>query len=299
MGRLGWATLAILVVLGWMMLRLPHAAKDAESKPKLFVFCAAGIKPPIEAAAAQFERETGIQVDLQYGGSGTLLSNLRIAQRGDLYIAGDESYIELAREKGLIRGAFPLAQIRPVIAVRQGNPERIRSIRDLLRSDVSVSLTNPEAASAGKLVKELLEASKQWEPLAAKAKVFKPTVPDVAADVQLGAVDAGIVWDANVRQQPTLEMVEVPEFADAKETVMVGVLTTCSRPEAAEQFVEYLQAPGTGGAFFKRFGYAPASVNPTPPNEASHQSNAPGRTLPSQMAATPLEARSASAAARR
>jgi len=45
--------------------------------------------------------------------------------------------------------------------------------------------------------------------------VFKPTVNDVASDVKLGSVDAGIVWDATASMpgfRDQLQVVEVPEL---------------------------------------------------------------------------------------
>ncbi|MFK7776881.1 MAG: substrate-binding domain-containing protein, partial [Gimesia sp.] len=79
--------------------------KSAENE-SLTMYCAAGIKPPVAAAAAQFAAEEyGIPIHLQYGGSGTLLSNLQVAKKGDLYLAADTSYIEIAREKNLLKEA--------------------------------------------------------------------------------------------------------------------------------------------------------------------------------------------------
>ena len=89
----------------------------------LVFFCAAGLKPPVAAAIDAYQRETGITVETQYGGSGTLLSKLQLVRVGDLYLAADESYIRTAREKGFVAESIPLASLRPVIAVPKGNPK--------------------------------------------------------------------------------------------------------------------------------------------------------------------------------
>ncbi len=52
-------------------------------------------------------------------------------------------------------------------------------------------MTDP-VTSIGRITMKLL--GDQWQKLAEHATVMKATVTDVAADVQLGAVDAGIVW---------------------------------------------------------------------------------------------------------
>ncbi|WP_417383837.1 molybdate ABC transporter substrate-binding protein [Gimesia sp.] len=233
-----------------------EGASDGE-QDALVMYCAAGIKPPIAEMAAQFaEEEFGMPVHLQYGGSGTLLSNLQVAKKGDLYLAADTSYIEIAREKGLVQEAIQVAQMHPVIMVQKGNPKGIKSIDDLLKEDVTVALANPDAASIGKLTKKLLTKKGKWEPLSKSARVFKPTVSEVSTDVLLGAVDAAIVWDATVNQHPEkADMVDVPEFQEAIKNVTVGVLTSSQKPQEALMFARYLQAPEKGQKAFEKLGY--------------------------------------------
>lgn len=233
-------------------------ATDSDATAPLVVYCAAGVKAPIEAIAQAYEKERfGSPIQLQYGGSGTLLSNLRVANRGDLYIAADTSYIDLARQQDLLDEAIPLARQTPVIAVAKGNPKNIAGLDDLTRDNVRLALANPEAASVGQLTKKLLEASGHWEKVSAKTKVFKPTVPEIANDVLLGSVDAAIVWDATVRQFPgKLEAVQVDAWSDAAQDVTVGVLKSCQRPAEALRFARYLQAPEKGEPEFTARGYA-------------------------------------------
>lgn len=251
------ASILAIALLGALLFRVPKTNPSAPAA-EIVVFCAAGIKPPAEAAAKDYEKEYGIPVQLQYGGSGTLLNNLRISHSGDIYIAADESYIRLAREQGLIAETMPLARQHPVIAVRKGNPKGIRSLDDLARDGVVVALANPEAASVGKLTKVVLEKIGRWAPLEARAKVFKPTVGDVANDVKLGSVDAGIVWDSTVRQYDELEAIPVPELEPHEETVTAAILKTSKHPTAALRFARYLAARDKGLRRFEAMGYTPA-----------------------------------------
>ena len=66
-------SIVAIALLGALLLRTT-GHKGARPEGELVVFCAAGIKPPAEAAAKDYEKEYGIPVQLQYGGSGTLLS---------------------------------------------------------------------------------------------------------------------------------------------------------------------------------------------------------------------------------
>ncbi len=250
------AAVAVLVGLLLWQTRVPWQASSAGQRP-LLVFCAAGLKLPVEAAAREYEQTFGVQVQLQYGGSGTLLSSIRITDAGDLFLAADESYIKSARAMGLLAETVPLARQRPVIAVAPGNPKNIHTLDDLQRPDVRVAMANPEAASIGRTVRQSLQRTKQWAALEKKVTVFKPTVNDVANDVKIGSVDAGIVWNATARQFPELEVVTVPLFYSATETISIGVLKRSPRPEAALRFARYLGARDKGLNQFEKFHYEP------------------------------------------
>jgi ABC-type molybdate transport system substrate-binding protein len=195
-------------------------------------------------------------VRLQFGGSGTLISQLRVARQGDLYLAADDGSMDDARKFERVRETIPVARQRPVIAVRAGNPKNIRALADLLREDVKVALANPEAASIGRVAKATL--TNIYPQLAARAAVMKPTVTEIASDLSLGAVDAAIVYDSTVPQFKGLEKVEVPEFAQREETAVIGVLSFCTQPAAALKFARYLAAPEKGGVQFKASGFTPA-----------------------------------------
>ncbi len=230
--------------------------QDKEQK-SILLYCAAGIKPAIEQLAKDYEKEYNVRIDIQYGGSGTLLSNLRIARQGDLYLAADESYIEMAKEFDLIAESQQLAIMEPVIAVKSGNPKNIAAIEDVLKNDVRLSLGNPDAASIGKLTKLMFEKQNKWDELKAHATVFKPTVNDVATDVRLGTVDAGIVWDATVNQFDDLKAVSVDFFSEYKKQITLGVLKFTKQPTEALKFLRYVSSHDKGAPVFAKNGYKP------------------------------------------
>ena len=67
----------------------------------------------------------------------------RCERYGDLYLAADDGYTDLAYDKGLVEERIPVAAMRPVLAVKQGNP-KASVHQDLLRNDVRVALGNPD-----------------------------------------------------------------------------------------------------------------------------------------------------------
>ena len=151
----------------------------------LVILCAAGLKQPVEAIRQDDQQETGQTVLVQYGGSNTLLANLKLTGEADLFLPADDSYIELARRDNLVGQATPLARMRPVLVVKNDNPLGIKSLSDLLSGTARISIIYPEAAATGKLVREALTQAGQWDAFQSRVTVFKPTVTDVANDLKL------------------------------------------------------------------------------------------------------------------
>ena len=117
----------------------------------------------------------------------------------------NHSYLELARHKGLVEEILPLATMKTVVGVQRGNPKQVRDLNDLLREDVRVVLANPDQAAVGRAVRDALQKTGDWAALREcvnRRGVFKPTVGEVANDIKLGSIDAGILWDAVATQYP-------------------------------------------------------------------------------------------------
>jgi molybdenum ABC transporter molybdate-binding protein len=248
--------LAALVVLLWWT---PGTGHRQDSAQPLVLYCAAGVNPPVAEVAKEYQEQFGVTISVQYGGSGTLLSNLRVAQTGDLYLAADASYIQIARQQGLIAETIPLATQRPVIASAKGNPKKIQSLKDLLREDVRIALGNPDAASIGKQTEVAMSKAGLWENLKQAVQsrgVFKPTVNDVANDIKIGTVDAGVIWDSTARQYPELEIVApLTEDSGFVAEITVAVLRSSRQPTEALRFARYLSARDKGLKAFERHQY--------------------------------------------
>jgi ABC-type molybdate transport system substrate-binding protein len=104
-------------------------------------------------------------------------------------------------------------------------------------------------------VRALLLQTGQWAEFETRVAVFKPTVNEVANDVKIGSVDAGIVWDATAPQYPELDPIHVPRFDAAPETISIGVLRESAQPSAALRFARYLGARDQGLQQFAKARY--------------------------------------------
>ncbi|MEC7861620.1 MAG: substrate-binding domain-containing protein, partial [Verrucomicrobiota bacterium] len=95
---------------------------DEEAPSELIVYCAAGMRIPMERVAREYEDTFKVDIRLQFAGSGTLLGNIEASKIGDLYLAADTSYIEIARQKGLLTESIPVCSLMAGLIVKGGNP---------------------------------------------------------------------------------------------------------------------------------------------------------------------------------
>ncbi len=115
---------ALVLVLGIALYSLQHLGQSGESGDgTLMVYCAAGVKKPVAEIARRYRDELGVDVQIQYGGTSTLLSQVQIAKRGDLFIAADETAVEAAREKGAVHEVLRSGGAVPGDRRRGGQPE--------------------------------------------------------------------------------------------------------------------------------------------------------------------------------
>ena len=248
------SSLVLLGVLLFMLAQNDPTRRGQNAQP-LMLFCAASNRAVMETVRADYEREFGIPVQIQYGPSQTLLSSIEVSGSGDLYLPADDSFLEMATEKDLIEEVLPIARMQAVVAVAAGNPKSIHQFSDLLRDDVQVVQANPDAAAIGKLTRQILKKQNQWDGLDQATTAYRTTVTDVANDIDVGAADAGIVYDAVLHTYPHVEFVELPELESAASQISIGVIATTKQPQAALHFARYVAAKDRGLKHYAEYGF--------------------------------------------
>jgi len=222
-------------------------------EPALTVYCAAGLRPPVAELIETFSKREGVRVEAVYSGSGLLLAQIALAERGDVYIAGDEFFMQQAVDRGFIEKQATAAYFIPVIAVAKGNPKGITTLADLTRSDVKVGLGEAKSCAVGRSAAAMLQRAG----LTAKVKpvVTTSTVNELGNDLEIGTLDAAILWDAVARFYPKkVDIIPIsPEYREVV-TVPVGVLKFTRRPALAETFMR-LVSGDEGKRIFAKHGY--------------------------------------------
>ena len=232
------------------------AAGAAKSQGPLLVYVGAGLRDAMEDLAQTFTAKTGIKLECDYGGSGMIISRLRLAGRGDLFFPGDLWYVEQAEKDGLVASKAPVCYFVPVILVPKGNAKNIRTLADFARPGLKVGLGDPRACQVG-LTSEALFAKNKVDKAAIDKNlaISAATVGDLGVQVKAGQLDATIVWDAVAAQYAdSADVVAIPPAENEVSQVAIATLKASTNPEAAARFVEFVASP-EGQAIFKKHHY--------------------------------------------
>jgi len=252
---LGLALYSVAIIVACGALIVLNARRDHGGDARtLRLYCAAGLRPVMEAIKESYESEYGVEIDVDYAGSGALLGTIRAARDGDLYLAADAGYIDQARRLGLVEESMGLASQRPALIVRKGNPKGINGLDDLLAGGVKFAVADPAAAAVGRTTRDLLKRVGRWKQIRDACRAMEPTVTGAANLVRIGTVDAAFTWDATVFSYPELEVVNVPELAAGDTSISIGVLTSSRVPTSALRFARYVAARDRGLLEFARRG---------------------------------------------
>lgn len=233
-------------------------ASQRSSTPRITLFSAVALKPPLEELRRHYQVRTGIEVEVTYGASGALLSQMVLAQRGDLYIAASQDFMDYAEREGAVVPATRqvLAYLVPAILVAKGNPKGIQGLSDLARPGIRVGIGNPQAVAAGALALEILEQSGMKQAIEERVVTQTRNVEELAAILALGQIDAALGWDVMAAWAPEkIEVVHLPpQQVPRLGHVPVAVSAYSRNREAAEGFISLLTS-AEGKAILKRYGY--------------------------------------------
>lgn len=246
-----WGGIAVLTAV----VLAARVMVTGQSRGELFFYCGAGMRPVVDEVVALFTDETGVPVRIDYNASGLLLGRLRVGRTGDLFMPGDIHYIETAAADGLIDESRSVASFVPVIMVAKGNPLTIRSVQDLVAPGVRLGLADARTAAVGRTARLILTKNDIPDEAVARNLTYESvTVHDLANAIELGHIDAAIVWAPVARRIDAADVVHIPSGQNVISPVALAVLSVSPRRERALEFVEFMLSDRSR-AIFRQHGY--------------------------------------------
>ena len=228
-----------------------------EESASITAFCGSASKPAMEEAAVAFEEETGIKVFLNFGGSGTMLSQMKVTQSGDLYIPGSPDYMQIAVADDVV---YPetvaiISYLVPAILVQKGNPDSIRQLSDLTRDGIEIGIGNPEAVCVGLYAYEIFEYNGLLEQIEPNIVTHAESCSKTATLVALKSVDAILGWRVFSKWHETVDVAYLePQQIPRLSYIPGAVSHFTDNRENAQRFLDFLVSP-EGQAIFSKWGY--------------------------------------------
>ena len=241
-----------------MVVFIPFGGCAGGEQKIITAFCGAASKPAMEEAARTFEQETGIKVYLNFSGSGTMLSQMKLSKSGDLYIPGSPDYMVMAEHDGLVEteSVKIISYLVPAILIQHGNPKNIQALSDLARQGIKVGVGNPKAVCVGLYAYEILKHNNLLEEAGKNIVTFGESCSKTASLVALKSVDAVIGWRVFSRwHSDTIDVVYLKPEQIPRLAYIPGAISTFAEDrESAQKFLGFLVSP-QGQEIYRRWGY--------------------------------------------
>jgi len=238
------AGLAFVLLGGLVFAACGSEAGQPGGGGTLEVFAGSATKPATEEVAQLFEDKHGVSVDLHFGGSGAMLSQMKETGRGDIYFPGSSDFMEVAKDEDMVlpESERIVVYLIPAISVQKGNPKNIQSLEDLARPDVTFAIANPETVCVGLYAAEILDKAGLTQTLRPKIATYAESCEKTAQLVALKTVDAVIGWRVFQYWAPDdietvyLEPDQIPRIG----YVSIAISKSSKQPALAEQFIDFV-----------------------------------------------------------
>ncbi len=251
--------LCLLGVLffGLIIMYRSRSGMEGQTEGKLFLHSGGGLRLAVNECVEIFSEEFGAEVECNYAGSGVLLNQVQVTRRGDLFMPGDVSYIDRVEPPDLVDSKHTVCYFIPTILIRKGNPKNIKTIEDLAKPGISLGLGNPEVCAIGRTSVQIFEKNNIDMAEIEKNLVFSSvTVGELGVQIQIGKVDAVVVWDATAAQYADAgDMIIIPAEQNVISTVAIALLESSEDKELAREFID-LMTSERGQAVFRKHNFS-------------------------------------------
>jgi molybdate transport system substrate-binding protein len=234
-----------------------EAVENGDGRPTLLAYVGGQLKEPFQQLAAMYEKKTGVKVEMIFNNCGSLLSQLEMSRKGDIFIAGGVEFVEKVRQKGnAAEVSEPLAYHVPVIITPKGNPAGIADVRDLAKPGVKLLMPDAKATAIG------ADAIKVFDKLGIIAEVEKNTVASLAtpshvlAAMLMGQGNAAVVsYNVIPKAEDKINVVRIDPKVNVVGSIHCVVLSFSEHLSQAADFSSFLAK--SGPEVFEAYGFKP------------------------------------------
>jgi molybdate transport system substrate-binding protein len=226
----------------------------------LTVLAAASLTEAFAVIAEDFEaNHPGVRVDLSFGPSDGLATQIREGAPADVFASASPSWMDDVANNGPgVAGRAVFARNRLVLITPGDNPAGISSLEDLAAPGVKLVLA-ASGVPAGDYARESLAKAGVVGGAESNVVSNEEDVKAVVQKVFLGEADAGIVYRTDVTEEvaPRLSVITIPEQHNVVAVFPIAVVGGSEQPGLARAFVEDVLGPSQ--TTLASFGFLPVA----------------------------------------
>jgi molybdate transport system substrate-binding protein len=209
--------------------------EGGELSGTLTVFAAASLTDVFTDLGERLMAEhPSLEVRFNFAGSSALAAQLGQGAPADVFASADEAQMTRVTDAGLADDPEVFAQNVLMVAVPLDNPGDVSGLPDFARDELELAVCAPEVP-CGAAAQELFGALE----IDARPDTYEEDVRAVLAKVQLGEVDAGLIWFSDVVAAGDTILAFAPRESVIAETEYpIAALTAAPNPAAARAFVD-------------------------------------------------------------
>jgi molybdate transport system substrate-binding protein len=216
------------------------ASSSAALSGSITVFAASSLKEAFTTIGSQFEAaHPGVKVTFSFGASSTLATQITIGAPADVFASASAKNMDQVVTAGDASSPANFVKNVMEVAVPPSNPGHVTSVNDLAKSSVKVALCQPQVPCGTVAAKVFANAK-----LTVKPVTLQPDVKSVLAQVELGSVDAGVVYVTDVHTAGSkVKGVPIPDSVNASTEYPIATVSKSANMAVAQAFVAYVLSP--------------------------------------------------------
>ncbi len=222
----------------------PGAAASSSASPSLSggitVFAAASLTESFTELGKQFESANpGTKVTFSFAASSALAMQINSGAPADVFASASQKNMDQVVTAGGASGSKVFAKNVMEIATPPSNPANVASVNDLAKSTVKTALCQPQVP-CGSVAQQVFTNAK----ITVKPVTLEPDVKSVLSKVQLGEVDAGVVYVTDVKAAGAkVKGVQIPTDVNASTDYPIASLTKSANAALASAFEDFVLSP--------------------------------------------------------
>jgi len=216
------------------------------------VFAAASLTESFTTLGKQFEAaHPGTTVKFNFGASSSLAENINQGAPADVFASASSKNMKQVVDAGGASDSKTFANNVMQIAVPPDNPANVSQVTDLANPKIKVALCQPEVP-CGTVAQEVFKKAD----VTVKPVTQGADVKAVLTTVQLGEVDAGMVYKTDVQAAGAkVKGIEIPADQNASTSYPIAALSKAPNAAGAAAFVDYVLSPD-GEKVLEQAGFA-------------------------------------------